>query len=163
MNGHTMKMISIFQNEAARLGHKVIISPITQKNIRGCLACEYCHSPEHKFCIQKDDMHEIYSLISDMDMLILASPIYYHNISGQLKCCIDRFYALSFPKKLKKIAMFLSSGSDYMYEGAAFSYQGDFLDYLGLEDMGFYTMSDESFNNEETLCQIQQLAKNLDQ
>ena len=26
-----------------------------------------------------------------------------------------------------------------MYDGAMFSYQGDFLDFLGLEDMGVFT------------------------
>ena len=31
--------------------------------------------------------------------------------------------------KLKKVAMFLSSGDPDMYDGALFSYQGDFLDY----------------------------------
>ena len=35
--------------------------------------------------------------------------------------------------------MILSSGDGNMYEGAMFSYRGDFLDYLGLEDMGVFT------------------------
>ena len=62
-------------------------------------------------------------------MLVLASPIYYHNISGQLKCVIDRFYSAAYPVKpphLKKAAMILSSGDADMYDGAMFSYQGDF-------------------------------------
>lgn len=54
----------------------------------------------------------------------------------------DLFYAVAYPAKppcLKKIAMILSSGDPNMYDGAIFSYQGDFLDYLGLENMGVYT------------------------
>jgi hypothetical protein len=35
--------------------------------------------------------------------------------------------------------MFLSSGDPDMYDGALFSYQGDFLDYLQLEGMGVFT------------------------
>ena len=35
--------------------------------------------------------------------------------------------------------MFLSSGDLDMYDGAMFSYRGDFLDYLQLEDMGVFT------------------------
>lgn len=35
--------------------------------------------------------------------------------------------------------MLLSSGDDQMYEGALFSYKGDFLDFLGLENMGVFT------------------------
>ena len=75
-------------------------------------------------------------------MLVIASPIYYHGLSGQLKCVIDRFYAAAYPnkpEKLKKVAMFLSSGDPDMYDGALFSYQGDFLDYLKLEGMGVFT------------------------
>ena len=75
-------------------------------------------------------------------MLIIASPIYYHGITGQLKCVIDRFYAAAYPQKpphLKKVAMILSSGDADMYDGAMFSFQGDFLEYLGLEGMGIFT------------------------
>lgn len=43
------------------------------------------------------------------------------------------------PKNLKKVAMILSSGDANMYEGALFSFKGDFLDYLGLENMGVFT------------------------
>lgn len=74
-------------------------------------------------------------------MLVLASPIYYYRISGQLKCVIDRFYAAAYstkPAKLRKAAMFLSSGDANMYDGALFSYQGDFLEYLGLKNMGVF-------------------------
>ena len=37
------------------------------------------------------------------------------------------------------MTMFLSSGDPDMYDGALFSYRGDFLDYLHLEDMGVFT------------------------
>ena len=75
---------------------------------------------------------------------MFATPIYYHGLSGQLKCTIDRFYAAAYPNKpatLKKVAMFLSSGDPDMYDGAVFSYQSDFVDYLQLEGMGVFTTS----------------------
>ena len=87
-------------------------------------------------------MQEVYTLLQETDMLVIASPIYYHGISGQLKCVIDRFYSAAYPGKpsrLKKIAMILSSGDADMYDGAMFSFEGDFLGYLGLENMGVFT------------------------
>ena len=42
--------------------------------------------------------------------------------------------------KLSKAAMLLSSGDADMYDGAMFSYRGDFLDYLRLEDMGIFAV-----------------------
>lgn len=139
--GNTKKMIQAFQEGAEFIGHQITTIDVCKKRIAGCLACEYCHTKGNGTCIQNDDMQEIYRHLQQADMLILASPIYYHGISGQLKCTIDRFYSAAYPKKpsnLKKIAMFLSSGDDNMYDGAMFSYQGDFLNYLGLEDMGVY-------------------------
>lgn len=87
-------------------------------------------------------MQEVYTLLQETDMLVIASPIYYHGISGQLKCVIDRFYSAAYPSKpprLQKIAMILSSGDADMYDGAMFSFEGDFLGYLGLENMGVFT------------------------
>ncbi len=138
-NGATSAMTEAFAQGARQAGHEVDVIAVCQKKIAGCLACEYCHTKGGGKCVQQDDMQQIYPLLDQAEMLVLASPIYYHNISGQLKCVVDRIYALDKPKNLKKIAMILSSGSPEMYEGAKFSYEGDFLDYLKLEGMGIFT------------------------
>ena len=140
--GNTKQMVDAFREGAESAGHKMDVIDVCRKKIAGCLACEYCHTKGNGACVQKDDMQEVYSLLGEADMLVIASPIYYHGVSGQLKCALDRFYSAAYPRKpknLKKVAMFLSSGDADMYEGAMFSYQGDFLDYLGLEDMGVFT------------------------
>ena len=140
--GNTKQMIDAFREGAESVGHQVDVVDVCRKKIAGCLACEYCHTKGNGVCVQKDDMQEVYSLLAEADMLVIASPIYYHGISGQLKCVIDRFYSAAYPRKprnLKKVAMILSSGDANMYDGAMFSYKGDFLDYLGLESMGVFT------------------------
>ena len=140
--GNTAQMIGAFKDGAESAGHKVDIVDVCRKKIAGCLACEYCHTKGNGQCVQKDDMQEVYDLLKDAEMLVLASPIYYHGISGQLKCAIDRFYSAAYPDKpakLSKVAMFLSSGDEDMDDGALFSFEGDFLGYLGLENMGVFT------------------------
>lgn len=140
--GSTKKMVSAFTVGAELAGHQVDVVDVCKKKIAGCLACEYCHTKGNGTCIQKDDMQEVSELIRQAEMLVIASPIYYHGITGQLKCVIDRFYSATYPQKppkLKKTAMILSSGDSNMYDGALFSFEGDFLDYLGLENMGVYT------------------------
>ena len=141
-NGNTAQMIEAFREGAVSSGNKVDVINVCRKKIAGCLACEYCHTKGNGQCVQKDDMQEVYDLLKEAEMLVLASPVYYHGLSGQLKCTIDRFYAAAYPKKpahLSKVAMFLSSGDPDMYDGAMFSYNGDFLGYLKLEDMGVFT------------------------
>lgn len=139
--GNTKKMIDAFAEGAESTGHQIDVVDVCQKQIGGCMACEYCHIKGKGVCIQKDDMQEVYGLLKQADMLVLASPIYYHGLSGQLKCTIDRFYAAAYPDRpphLKKVAMILSSGDADMYDGAMFSFQGDFVGYLGLENMGVF-------------------------
>lgn len=140
--GNTKQMVEAFREGAITSGHHVDVVDVCRKKIGGCLACEYCHTKGKGNCVQTDDMQEIYALLKEADMLVIASPIYYHGISGQLKCAIDRFYSAAYPVKpphLKKVAMILSSGDANMYDGALFSFKGDFLDYLGLENMGVFT------------------------
>ena len=158
-NGNTAGMVKVFKAAAEENGHQADVINVCRKNIKGCLACEYCHGKGHGECAQKDDMQEIYNLLDDTEMLILASPIYYHGISGQLKCVIDRFYAKLYPiapKSLKKAAMFLSSGDEDMYDGAKFSYDGDFVGYLGLEGCGIYTNHDSN-----VMDKIKKMAESL--
>ena len=146
-NGNTAAMVSTFREAAEEKGHQVVVFNVCKMNIKGCLACEYCHGKGHGACVQKDDMQEVYDALKDTEMIILASPIYYHGISGQLKCVIDRFYSALYPtapRTLKKVAMFLSSGDPEMYDGAKFSYDGDFLRYLRLQGMGTFTNHDKN-------------------
>ena len=160
--GNTRQMIDAFLQGLASAGHEWDVYDVCRMNIHGCLACEYCHTKGEGQCIQKDDMAGIYRQLQNADMLVIAAPIYYHGISGQMKCCIDRFYAFLYPKKpekLSKVAMFLSSGDPDMYDGALFSYQGDFLDYLGLEGMGVFTVNGEV--SAEKLEELQKFGANL--
>ncbi len=138
-DGSTQFMIDAFVEGASINNHNITVVPVCQKKIYGCLACEYCHNEGKGTCIQKDDMQDIYPVLEEADMVILASPVYYHSFSGQLQCAINRIYALDKPKKLKKAALFLSSGSDNVYNGIIYEYQNSFLDYLNLENMGIYT------------------------
>ena len=164
-NGNTAQMIAAFREGAAASGNKVDVINVCRKKIAGCLACEYCHTKGGGQCVQKDDMQEVYDLLRDAEMLVLASPVYYHGLSGQLKCTIDRFYAAAYPEKpahLSKVAMFLSSGDPDMYEGALFSYNGDFLGYLKLEDMGVFTHSGyDPGVSEEELLKLKQFGESL--
>lgn len=141
-NGSTKQMVEAFREGAVSSGHHVDVVDVCQKMIGGCMACEYCHTKGKGQCIQKDDMQEVYDLMAKMNMLLIASPIYYHGISGQLKCVIDRFYSAMYPNKpplLKKVAMILSSGAPDQYDGALCSFREDFLEYLGLDNAGIFT------------------------
>ena len=76
--GDTAKMVAVFRDSAERAGHTVTVINVCRINVRGCLACEYCHGKGQGACAQRDDMQMIYEKLRETDMLVLASPIYYH-------------------------------------------------------------------------------------
>lgn len=160
-NETTATMVSSFSEGAKEAGHMVDIVQVCHKKIAGCLACEYCHTKDKGHCVQKDDMQEVYPLLEHADMIVLASPIYYYNFSGQLQCAISRIYALDKPKNLKRAAMFLSSGDNHVYSGAIYEYQQAFLSYLKLEDMGIFTVHEKQNKKEELFEELKQFGENL--
>ncbi len=163
-HGNTAAMVTAFAKGAQENGHQVDVVNVCQKKIAGCLACEYCHkkdSGHERQCVQQDDMQEVYPLLDEVEMIVLASPVYYHSFSGQLQCAINRIYALDKPKHLKKAALILSSGSNHVYGGTIYEYQNSFLSYLHLEDMGIFTAYDEQNQSPEKLEELYQFGKSL--
>ena len=160
-NGNTTALVEAFVKGASENGHHITVVSVCQKKIAGCLACEYCHTKGEGKCIQKDDMQEIYPILEEAEMIVLASPIYYHSFTGQLQCAVNRIYALDKPKNLKKAALILSSGDDKVYDGAIFEYQNSFLNYLKLEDMGIFTAFDKQNKSEEKLNELREFGRSL--
>lgn len=160
-NGNTAAMVAAFKEGALEKGHEVEVFNTAQMKINGCLACEYCHTKGEGKCIQQDDMQKVYPVLAEAEMIVLASPVYYHTFSGQLLCAINRIYALDKPARLKKATMLLSSGSDGVYGGAQYTYDNSFLDYLKLEDMGVIRAFGKQNKSEETLEACRALGRSL--
>ena len=161
INGNTAAMVTAFKEGAMEAGHTVNAIDVCRYNIAGCKACEYCHTKGDRHCMQNDDMQRVYPLLDSADMIVLASPVYYHSFTGQLQCAVNRIYALDKPLKLKKPALFLSSCSDGVYDGAIYEYKSSFLDYLKLENMGIFTAYGKQNKSEELLKEIRDFGRNL--
>ena len=61
--------------------------------VKPCTGCSECMMNEGK-CPIEDDMQNLYEKLIDADAIVLGSPTYYMNISGAVKCFIDRSLAL---------------------------------------------------------------------
>lgn len=68
-----------------------ILISVHNKNIQYCKGCNVCQEKEK--CIIQDDMHEIYDALANTKNIIIATPIYFNQITGLLKNIIDRFNA----------------------------------------------------------------------
>ena len=54
LDGPTSDMANAFTKGAKEAGHEVVSVNVAHKNIRGCMACEYCRNKEKGICAQKD-------------------------------------------------------------------------------------------------------------
>lgn len=93
-NGNTATLINSFKKGAEESGNTVTTFFLDKMNIHGCKGClKGGRKPEYP-CVQKDDMDTIYPVYKEADIVVLASPLYYWNWSGQLKITFDRLYAI---------------------------------------------------------------------
>jgi multimeric flavodoxin WrbA len=66
--------------------------------IMPCSACDECsEDASNNNCIVNDDMQILYPKLLGADAIVIASPIYWFNMSAQTKTFIDRWYALDTP------------------------------------------------------------------
>lgn len=66
---------------------------LNKLKIHGCQECFYCRNTKTDICGFKDDMTDILEAAKTTDVLIVATPIFYADISAQLKCFIDRTWS----------------------------------------------------------------------
>lgn len=92
--GNTSTLVSEFIRGAGEVGNDVTEFFLGEMNINGCKGCFGGHSSQECPCVQQDDMNLIYPVIKECDVIVLATPLYYWNMSGQIRTAIDRLFAL---------------------------------------------------------------------
>jgi multimeric flavodoxin WrbA len=77
---------------AAGLGAETRTFELNRLTYRGCQGCYVCKTRlDH--CVLDDDLAEVLHAASEADALVLATPVYYGDVTGQLKCFIDRTFS----------------------------------------------------------------------
>ena len=92
--GNTSALVKAFTEGAESAGNTVTEFFLDSMTIHGCKGCFGGHSSRECPCVQKDDMEKIYPAVRDCDVVVLATPLYYWNMSGQIRTAIDRLFAL---------------------------------------------------------------------
>ena len=161
LDGATSDMANAFAEGAREAGHEAVSIPVAHKNIKGCMACEYCRNREKGVCVQKDDMQEIYPQILSADMVVFASPIYYFTLSAQLQAVIHRTYAIDIPQNVKKVALIMSSGSKFVYAAAITEYFQSIVEYWGVENAGIFTANGRQNKSKKKRQELYRFGKSL--
>lgn len=77
---------------------EVIVFHLKEHNCQYCTACGACQKTEYLYCARKDDITELLPHIDSCDAILIASPVYDHQMSSLAKLFIERFYAFYNPK-----------------------------------------------------------------
>ena len=117
-NGSTASLIKAFAEGATASGNEVREAYIQGMGIKACLGCDACMKT-HAGCVQKDEgMAEISENLSWCDVIVFASPVFFGNVTAQLKAVIDRMWAWfnlpgNFGIKKDCVLIMTSRGEDY--------------------------------------------------
>lgn len=93
--GNTAALTAQFAKGAEEAGNMVTEFFLGGMSIGGCKGCFGGGKNPDSPCVQKDDMDKIYPVYKEADIVVLATPLYYWTISGQLKCAFDRLFAVA--------------------------------------------------------------------
>ncbi len=118
--GNSSTLAKRLCERAKELGAKIQMIQLNKLTYRGCQACMACKTKLDK-CILKDDLENVLDAVRGADILVMASPIYYGEVSSQIKAFIDRTYSFltsdyvtnSHPSRLspgKKMVFILTQG-----------------------------------------------------
>jgi multimeric flavodoxin WrbA len=100
--GNTDLMLDSFLDGSMKAGGDIERLYVRDLNVGGCLECGHCDKEGQ--CVLTDDMAQVYPLLEAASRIVVASPIFFYNVSGQLKLLIDRTQALYMKNELAKQA-----------------------------------------------------------
>lgn len=81
-NGNSDILCDRFAQGAEESGHKVEKVFLASKKNGYCRGCGVCNSTRK--CVQRDDMTEILDKMTAVDVIVLATPVYFYSMDGQI-------------------------------------------------------------------------------
>ena len=94
--------------------HQVEEISLKGKELKYCIGCLACQKTQR--CVQKDDALWIADKMKDADTLVFSTPIYYYEMSGQMKTLLDRMNPLySSDYRFRRVYMLSVAAEDETY------------------------------------------------
>ena len=155
-----------FEKGAKEVGHDVSFISLKDKQIafcRGCLACQKTHK-----CVINDDAINIADKICESEVIVWVSPIYYYEMSGQMKTLIDRCNSLYAREYKFKEVYFLTVAAEEGEDVPSKAINGlqgwiDCFDGVELKNTLFVggVNGPNEINNHEKLKQVYEMGRNI--
>lgn len=165
--GNTSILVDAALEEATANGCEVEKIILSQYKIEGCRGHDRCSTYEK--CKIEDDIPMILDKFRSADGTILATPVYYYNMTAQMKTFVDRNYFLyTHGLKLKSKCMGLivvagGSGEDITLRALrrCFRLRGGNTPENWLEVTGFASELGDVKNNRKLVAEARELGKKI--
>ena len=95
-HGNTARIVGLIaeqlQEQAARHAEKLEVETLylAHQDIAPCRGCRVCFDQGEELCPLQDDLPAVKAMMEEADALIIASPVYVHDVNGVVKNWIDR-------------------------------------------------------------------------
>ncbi|MFR6291664.1 MAG: flavodoxin family protein [Peptococcaceae bacterium] len=136
-NGTSAYLADQFMKGAKEAGHTVHRFDAGLETVYPCFGCDHCRTSGT--CIHKDGIGKLLPDLLEAQVVVFVTPLFYFNMSAQLKMVIDRFYAINHQLVGdKKQALLLATAydnNDWTFQTLTTHYQ-TLLRYLGWIDAG---------------------------
>ena len=150
-------------------GHEVEHISLKGKDLKFCTGCLACQKTQQ--CVLKDDAVRIAEKVKASDTLVFATPIYYYEMSGQMKTLLDRLNPL-YPSdyRFRKVYMLMTAAEDeaFVPEKAVSGLQGwvdcfEKAELAGTLFCGGISEPGEAAGKKEALDKAYEFGRSLDQ
>ncbi len=114
VHSNSEALAEAFAGGARAAGHEAEVISLRGKTVNFCRGCFVCQ--EKLRCVIRDDADEICQKALQADVLVFATPIYYYEMSGQLKTLLDRLNPL-FPSDyaFRDVYLLTAAAEDGVY------------------------------------------------
>lgn len=170
-NGNTSKLVKEILKGAEEAGAKTKAIEIGNLDIKGCKACYHCR--KEGICKINDDMQNLYQFILSEDPIIIGSPVYMFQMTGQTKTFIDRFLPVfrpgfdsRIPANKKLVLVFTQGADDSKAFMDYFKHTANMLGFLGFKVVDILVATntsgkDDILEQEKTLKKAREIGKKL--
>lgn len=124
-----------FIQGAREAGHAVEKIRLADSHINYCTGCCTCIGKPGS-CVQNDDVNGILEKIIAADVLVLASPVYFHSFNGHMKTFMDRVCPIYPLIRDKDVYFIVAAAGGNIPVGNAFKTFRIFTDCLDVSEKG---------------------------
>ncbi|MCX5694417.1 MAG: flavodoxin family protein [Candidatus Omnitrophica bacterium] len=94
--GNTAQLVKWFRQGAKAKGAQVEVvnTAFLKYKSTGCTSCRQCQKIEKYECVINDEAKPVLAKMAFVDVIVMATPLYFYSASAQLKLIMDRMFSL---------------------------------------------------------------------